>query len=537
VAGDFDYVAFCDVSAFGAGGVWFSGTKPLHPAVWRVEFPPDITSQVISDSNPNGVLTNSDLELAGVLLHYLALEQIAGDLQHIRVAIGCDNTPAVAWTTCMATQVLSPIAFRLLRGLAMRQRVTQAAPPETFHTEGERNVLADVASRIVASLSNVTNQLETVALLDACRPGFRPVLQRDLNAAWAAIGVATVDDKQRKTGWADWRRYAVGANSDPPLRGLDKSGQQNLLLAFAARVCTGIYGKGRQVGHQSVKKALHHMAQTLQLGGYDDPRKTYGAKELDLPFRHLLKSYRDSDPAPKPQLALPIPTIQTASSRYKPHHSPRNRAISDLTCMAFFFLLCVGEYTMPSPGTITRTVQFRLKDVCLWQQGTLLNNFAPRAELMAADAVTLYLENQKNGNKGATIHHTAVAGWFCPVKALIRRVSDIASQGLGNKTPLSCISPGSHVTSPLIVSTICKAAQLTRLTTHGYDLKRIGAHLLQASGAMALKLNNVDADTMMKMGRWTSSTFLIYIHSQIAALKAGLAQQMVHPVYFQNVGG
>jgi hypothetical protein len=87
--------------------------------------------------------------------------------------------------------------------------------------------------------------------------------------------------------------------------------------------------------------------------------------------------------------------------------------------MAFFFLLCIGEYTMPSPGTITCTVQFCLQDVWLWQQGQLLSNYAPRAELMGADVVTLFLQNQKNCHEGATIHHTLVAGWFCPVKALI----------------------------------------------------------------------------------------------------------------------
>jgi hypothetical protein len=288
-----------------------------------------------------------------------------------------------------------------------------------------------------------------------------------------------------------------------------------------------------------VEKALHHVAQTLQLAGYDDPRKTYGSKELDLPFRHLLKSYRDDDPAPKPQLALPIPTIQTAASRWEPHHSPWDRAISDLTCMAFYFLPCVGKYTMPSPGTTTRTVQFCfcVKDVRLWQHGWLLKNYAPRAELMGADAVTLFLENQKNGHKGATIHHTAVDGWFCPVKALVCRVANIASQGLGSDTPLSCASPGIHVASQHIVKVVREAARLTGLTDHGYVLKRIGAHSLRASGAMAMKLNNVDAETIKKVGRWTSSTFLIYIHSQIAALNAGLAQRMVRPVYFQNVGG
>jgi hypothetical protein len=54
---------------------------------------------------------------------------------------------------------------------------------------------------------------------------------------------------------------------------------------------------------------------------------------------------------------------------------------------------------------------------------------------------------------------------------------------------------------------------------------------------MAMKLSGAEADTIMKVGRWTSSTFLVYIHSQIAALTTGLAQRMVHPVYFHNVGG
>jgi hypothetical protein len=205
--------------------------------------------------------------------------------------------------------------------------------------------------------------------------------------------------------------------------------------------------------------------------------------------------------------------------------------------MAFFFLLRIGEYCMPSLGTTTRTRQFRLWDVRLWHQGRLLNNYAPRAELMAADAVTLYLENQKNGHKGATIHHMAVAGWFCPVRALVRRVADIAEQGLGPDTPLSCVSPGIHVASQHIVKTVREAARITNLTDHGYELTRIGAHSLRASGAMAMKLNGCDADTIKKAGRWTSSTFLIYIHSQIAALNAGLAQRMVRPIYFQNAGG
>ena len=57
VARNFDYVGFCDASAFGAGGVWFSGLTALPPTVWRVEFPADITKQVVPDKNPEGKLT------------------------------------------------------------------------------------------------------------------------------------------------------------------------------------------------------------------------------------------------------------------------------------------------------------------------------------------------------------------------------------------------------------------------------------------------------------------------------------------------
>jgi hypothetical protein len=205
--------------------------------------------------------------------------------------------------------------------------------------------------------------------------------------------------------------------------------------------------------------------------------------------------------------------------------------------MAFFFLLCAGQYSMPSPGTITCTVQFRIKDVRLWRNGILLNNYGPRAQLMMADGETLYLGNQKNGQKGATIHHTVVAGWFCPVKALSPRVSDLTSQGFGLNTPLSCVSPGIHVISSNILDTVREAICLTGLTGRGYNIKRISAHSLRAWGAMALKLDGVAADTIMKVGRWTSSTLLVYIHLQIVALNAGLAQRMARPVYFHNVGG
>eukprot|EP00978_Attheya_sp_CCMP212_P046624 scaffold402300_cov43-Attheya_sp.AAC.1 len=59
-----DFVGYRDASAFGTDGVWFSGLLSLTPTVWRVEWPSDITANVVFDKNPDGTITNSDLEMA-----------------------------------------------------------------------------------------------------------------------------------------------------------------------------------------------------------------------------------------------------------------------------------------------------------------------------------------------------------------------------------------------------------------------------------------------------------------------------------------
>jgi hypothetical protein len=212
------------------------------------------------------------------------------------------------------------------------------------------------------------------------------------------------------------------------------------------------------------------------------------------------------------------------------------RATADLVTIAFFFLLRVGEYTMPAASRSTRTVQFRTRDVTFRDAvGNIIPHTASLLQLSQSASVTLWLDNQKNGQRGATIHHTACPSAFCPVKALVRRVSSILAQGCDPTTPLSFVGPGVHVTATNITRLIQQAARDTNLVAQGYDLKRVSTHSLRASGAMALKLQGVDDSLIMKIGRWTGLTFLTYIHSQIGALNAGLAQRMATRVHFINV--
>jgi hypothetical protein len=167
VPGDDHYTGYCDACAAGAGGVWLSGDLSIRPIVWRIRFSAYITSQVVSTSNPRGSLTNSDLEMAAVLLHYLVLQQMV-DLRYARTGVWSDNTPTVAWTKRMADHSQAPTAGRLLRGLAAIQRSLHAGPITIGSIAGKQNDMADIASR---SFDTVINHKPNEVKVETSRRG------------------------------------------------------------------------------------------------------------------------------------------------------------------------------------------------------------------------------------------------------------------------------------------------------------------------------------------------------------------------------
>ena len=145
-----DYIGITDASSFGAGGVIVGENKAAPLTVFRVQWPPDITAAVISDNNPEGTLTNNDLEMAGLVLLWLAIEATCPDLEGSHVALYSDNTPTVSWVERMASKK-SPIAMQLLRALALRLQVTRASPLTPLHIPGVQNAMSDIPSRSFGS--------------------------------------------------------------------------------------------------------------------------------------------------------------------------------------------------------------------------------------------------------------------------------------------------------------------------------------------------------------------------------------------------
>ena len=116
-----------DASGMGAGGVWFpSPHLPARrgfdnrPILWRLKWPQDIIDSLVTDSNPNGTISNSDLELAGGLLHLEALAQCF-DIRERTVLSKTDNLATLFWQR-KGSATTDKVPAYLLRLFGIHQR-------------------------------------------------------------------------------------------------------------------------------------------------------------------------------------------------------------------------------------------------------------------------------------------------------------------------------------------------------------------------------------------------------------------------------
>ena len=141
-----------DASGSGAGGVWFPGDelqprhgyKPDVPLLWRLKWPEFITRLLVTDENPDGTITNSDLELAGGLIHLEAIAQ-SFDVRERTVVSKGDNLNTTFWERKGSTTCNSPPAY-LLRLFGMHQRYHRYLPRFDY-IAGLSNHVADALSR------------------------------------------------------------------------------------------------------------------------------------------------------------------------------------------------------------------------------------------------------------------------------------------------------------------------------------------------------------------------------------------------------
>jgi hypothetical protein len=358
-------------------------------------------------------------------------------------------------------------------------------------------------------------------------------------------GVVAANSAEQRRYWHHWLHFCRRTNPplDPLFSHQDNQQTGDALECFAAWIREGKAGRGARVGAQTVQVALRAIGTKFELDHQPNPiYRPDGTKEYWKPLARMIEGYRRQDPPPKPKLAVPVEVATTAAKAAIISTQPLEQAINDLVNIAFYFLLRVGEYTYVSSNKRTRTIQFRVQDITLWSNNRPIPNTASLQELLTADAATLSISNQKNGTRGELIHHETINLDTCPTNSLARRIHHIMSVTNDPATPISAYQPKphtdlKHVRSSHINTKVKDLVEALGYTSAGYTRRSVSSHSLRAGGAMAMKLNNIDRDTIKKFGRWSSDTFLMYIHEQISAFSAGVSKKMTNNIIFHNIAG
>ncbi|EJK45407.1 hypothetical protein THAOC_35979 [Thalassiosira oceanica] len=262
----------------------------------------------------------------------------------------------------------------------------------------------------------------------------------------------------------------------------------------------------------------------------------------------MMAGFRKDDPATVKKLPIEVDIPEyLAKVGRQPGSSERDRAIGDLTLVAFYYLLRSGEYTKKRSRNETKqTVEFRVIDVTFFKKdgrGRLrqLPRNASKEEILSADSATLRLTNQKNGWKGVCInHHINGDSYYCPVKALARRFLHIRRHSTDGKLSLcTFFNDGCqfNITYEDIRQALKFAGRVLRYPERGIPIERIDTHSLRGGGANALSLAGYSDRAIMKMGRWKSKTFLEYISDQLSEFSEGMSKKMSKVLNFVNVEG
>ena len=125
--------------------------RACTPTVSRYEWPQDIKDDLVSKRNSTGRITNSYLEMAGLLMLWLVMETVCDVKSGTHAALFSDNQPTVSWVRRMASKS-SDVAGQLLRALSLRLKMKGVSPITALHVPGKQNAMTDIPSRSFGSV-------------------------------------------------------------------------------------------------------------------------------------------------------------------------------------------------------------------------------------------------------------------------------------------------------------------------------------------------------------------------------------------------
>ena len=123
------------------GGILIDPNGMGRNFFWWVQWTADIVSDLVTWGNPVGGITNSDLELAALVLHESCFPIVCSRPEWHATSTGSDNTPTVGWCFLEASTG-NPIVADLL---CIRADMNSGAllTPSVFYHPGLLNTMAD----------------------------------------------------------------------------------------------------------------------------------------------------------------------------------------------------------------------------------------------------------------------------------------------------------------------------------------------------------------------------------------------------------
>jgi hypothetical protein len=162
----------------------------------------------------------------------------------------------------------------------------------------------------------------------------------------------------------------------------------------------------------TIRNSISDVCATFRENGRPNP-----TKEDDLQLSFLLhrqfRAYKNADPKEKQQKAIPACVIAEIA---KLNLTELQRAISQLTILAFFFAMRSCEYVKVPQHEKRRTDILCLRNLCFFKDGRLIGHDDP--SLNHADCLNITFEMQKKDEKNeATTQMESGNISLCPVQA------------------------------------------------------------------------------------------------------------------------
>jgi hypothetical protein len=322
-----------------------------------------------------------------------------------------------------------------------------------------------------------------------------------------------------------------------------------LLTGFAGRVHTGYCGQGKQIQAGSVSSAITAIGQAIALATNTNPTKIVGSDKLLPRLQQMLDGFRKADPPTTKQLPVEadVPEFLVQLGLY-PEARKLDRALGNLTMIAFYYLLRIGEYTTKGTRNNSKqTEEFKMGDITFFakdKQGNLrcLPRNATPDLIAAADGATMKLDNQKNGWKVECVYQESNGDPLnCPFKAPVRHFLHLrANEATKTTTISSYFNEGRRysVTSNHVSSALKLAAgTLEYPTIKGIPMEQVNTHSLQSGGANALALAGYSDTQIQKKGCWLGASFKEYVRNELVCFSSGMSRDMKQKFGFVNVSG